>query len=71
MGVGQKILIDMKKKYRNPILTVVKVQPAQFIAMSTLGTTDETMGNLGNEATFNDWGEEVNLSDWDEEMFSE
>ena len=48
----------MKKKYKNPSLTVVEIQPEQFIAMSTLGITEETSGNFGREATFSDWGEE-------------
>ena len=48
----------MKKKYKNPILTVVEIQPEQFIAISTLGETDATSGNFGREATFSDWGEE-------------
>jgi hypothetical protein len=48
----------MKKTYINPTLTVVKIQPAQFIAMSTLGETEATSGNLGREAEFSDWEDE-------------
>ena len=47
----------MKKTYMIPTLEVVKIQPAQFIAMSTLGTTEEVSGNLGREATFSDFDE--------------
>ena len=47
----------MKKTYMNPTLEVVKIQPAQFIAISTLGTTEAFNGNLGQEATFSDFGE--------------
>ena len=61
-----KKIKTMKKTYKNPLLTVVTIQPAQFIAMSTLGTTDAIDGNLGHEATFTDWGEEVDLSEWEE-----
>ena len=53
----------MKKTYKNPLLTVVNIQPAQFIAMSTLGTTDAIDGNLGREATFSDWDEDVFVFD--------
>lgn len=58
----------MKKTYLNPTLTVVKIQPAQFIAMSTLGETEAISGNLGREATFSDWGDDVNFSDWEDEQ---
>ena len=45
----------MKKTYKNPTLTVVKVQPAQFIAMSyTDTTTSLTGGNHGRGAGFSD-----------------
>ena len=48
----------MKKTYKNPTLTVVKIQPAQFIAVSTLGTTSRTSGNLGRESRFSEYDEE-------------
>jgi hypothetical protein len=48
----------MKKTYKNPTLTVVNIQPAQFIALSTLGTTTATKGNLGRESRFSDFDEE-------------
>ena len=47
----------MKKTYKNPLLTVVEVQP-EFIAISSLGETEETSGNLGREGSFSDWSEE-------------
>jgi hypothetical protein len=52
----------MKKIYMIPTLQVVKIQPAQFIAMSYGGTTEATSGNLGRQARISDWDE-----DWDEE----
>ena len=54
----------MKKTYMTPTFQVVKIQPAQFIAMSTLGTTERTSGNLGREAAFSDF-------DFDEPDFEE
>ena len=47
----------MKKTYINPTLTVVMIQPEQFIALSTQGETDASYGNLGREADFSDWGD--------------
>ena len=60
----------MKKIYKNPTLTVVKLQPARIMA----GSFNEQLGNtgvdggvsLGREATFSDWGEDVDLSEWGE-----
>ncbi len=45
----------MKKTYKNPTLKVVKVQPAQFIAMSNLGETEATSGNLGRGSRYSTW----------------
>ena len=45
-----------------PTLQVVKIQTAQFIAMSYGGTTEATSGNLGRQARFSD-----NWDEWDEE----
>lgn len=36
----------MKKTYINPTTTVVKIELSHMIALSTLGTTNETSGNL-------------------------
>ena len=47
----------MKKTYKNPLLTVVEVEP-EFIALSTLGETDATSGNLGREFEFSEWEED-------------
>ena len=48
----------MKKTYLIPTLQVVKIQPAQFIAMSYGGTTDATSGNLGRRSRFSRWEED-------------
>jgi hypothetical protein len=48
----------MKKTYKNPTLTVVNTQPAQFIAVSTLGTTSLRSGNLGRESRFSEYDDE-------------
>ena len=51
----------MKKTYMTPVLQVVKIQPAQFIANSLPqlgGTTQETYGNAARSAHFSDWEEE-------------
>ena len=53
----------MKKTYMIPTMKVVKIQPAQFIAMSYGGTTNATSGNLGRRARFSNWEEE----EWEEE----
>ena len=48
----------MKKTYMTPVLQVVKIQPAQFIANSLPqlgGTTAETSGNAARSAHFSDW----------------
>ena len=42
----------MKKTYKNPTMVVVKIQTQHMIAMSTLGTTNATSGNLGREYDF-------------------
>ena len=55
----------MKKTYINPTLTVVKVQPAQVIATSSIemyGKDAEGVG-MGRQAKFyDDWDE-----DWEED----
>ena len=55
----------MKKTYINPTLTVVKVQPAQVIATSSIemyGKDAEGVG-MGRQAKFyDDWEE-----DWEED----
>ena len=53
----------MKKTYLNPTLTVVNVQPAQFIASSDpkyydTPTTSKTSGNHGRGGSFSGWTEE-------------
>lgn len=48
----------MKKTYKNPLFTVVEIQPEEFIALSTLGETDATSGNLGREFEFSEWEED-------------
>ena len=49
----------MKKTYKIPTLTVVKVQPAQVIAASVpMYSTDATGEGMGRGASFSDWEEE-------------
>ena len=49
----------MKKTYKNPTLTVVKVQPAQVIAASVpMYGTNATGEGMGRSASFSDWGED-------------
>ena len=46
----------MKKTYKIPTLTVVKVQPAKFIAASLpVYDADATGEGMGREAEFSDW----------------
>lgn len=52
----------MKKTYKNPTLTVVKIQPAQILAGSEQGALGgpEITGSDGfgaREAEFSDWDE--------------
>lgn len=52
----------MKKTYLNPTLTVVNVQPAQFIAGSTPNAKFSKSGSTntmdGRGASFSGWNEE-------------
>ncbi len=49
----------MKKTYKNPTLTVVKIQPARIMESSTITTGDYNGGVIqGHEASFSDWNEE-------------
>ena len=49
----------MKKTYKIPTLTVVKIQPAQVIATSIPQGDDWTSGTAnGRGAEFSDWSEE-------------
>ena len=48
----------MKKTYINPTIKVDEIQPEEFIAISTLGETESTSGNLGRDARFSGWDEE-------------
>lgn len=51
----------MKKTYKNPTLTVVKVQTANILAGSgpvLRGSTNATSGNAGRGASFSGWNEE-------------
>lgn len=51
----------MKKTYLNPTLTVVNVQPAQFIAASEdvkVGSTYSGTKVLGRQSSFSGWTEE-------------
>ena len=51
----------MKKTYKNPTLTVVKVQPAQVIAASVpMYGSDATGAGMGRGASFSDWSDEEN-----------
>lgn len=46
----------MKKTYKIPTLTVVKVQPAKFIAASLpVYDADATGAGMGRGAEFSDW----------------
>ena len=55
----------MKKKYRNPILTVVKIQPSNLL--QAVSGFDEVLDNTGGNGT-NALGREANFSDWDDEV---
>ena len=61
----------MKKTYKNPILTVVKIQPARIMAGSFLDGLGETPVDggvsLGREASF-DLGDDLDISEFDGEM---
>ena len=51
----------MKKTYINPILTVVNVQPAQFIASSSVklgGSYDGEKKIESRQGSFSGWNEE-------------
>jgi hypothetical protein len=52
----------MKKTYKNPTLTVVKLQPARILAGSDPkyyeATTTLTSGNHGRESRFSEYDEE-------------
>ena len=49
----------MKKTYKIPTLTVVKVQPAKFIAASLPVYNEDATGvGMGRGAEFSDWSEE-------------
>ena len=51
----------MKKTYKNPTLTVVNVQPAQFIASSSVRLGGSYNGETkieGRKASFSGWNEE-------------
>ena len=50
----------MKKTYINPITKIVKIELTNMIAISTLGTTNATSGNLSR-------GDYDYESDWDDE----
>jgi hypothetical protein len=50
----------MKKTYKNPTLTVVKIQPAQFIA------TSDTLPQGSNYSGEDVQVREAEFSDWDE-----
>lgn len=53
----------MKKTYKNPTLTVVNIQPAQFIATSLRASgksADKSLGMSSRSSRFSD-------DDWDEE----
>lgn len=39
----------MKKTYFTPVTDVIKIETHQMIAMSTLGETDATEGNLARD----------------------
>ena len=64
----------MKKTYKNPILTVVKIQPARIMAGSFLdglgGEGVDGGASLGREASF-DLGDDLDISDFDEELIVE
>ena len=41
----------MKKTYQNPTTKVIEIELQQMIAMSALGTTQATSGNLSREGS--------------------
>ena len=46
--------MTMKKTYINPSLEIINEETQQFMMLSTLGTTEETSGNLGREFDLDD-----------------
>ena len=49
--------VTMKKIYKTPTMNVVKVELTHMIAISTLGNTDATSGNLSRRGN-NVWDED-------------
>ena len=49
----------MKKTYKNPTLTVVKIQPARIMETSNIGTGNYSGGGIqSRESSFSDWEDE-------------
>ena len=53
----------MKKTYMNPTTKVVKIELTHMIALSTLGPTNATSGNLSRDRFAGFWDDE---DDFDE-----
>lgn len=54
----------MKKIYKSPTTNVVNIELSRMIALSTLGTTDETSGNLSRQERYSIWDEEDDEEDY-------
>lgn len=54
----------MKKTYKNPTLTVVKIQPAQMIAVSGEFGEGTMSGSSAatRESYFSDWGDDETMN---------
>lgn len=55
--------VTMKKIYKTPITNVVKVELTHMIAISTLGNTDATSGNLSRSGN-SVWDEDEEYEDY-------
>ena len=50
----------MKKIYKTPTTNVVNIELSHMIALSTLGTTEATSGNMSRQDSGSFWDEEEN-----------
>ena len=54
----------MKKIYKTPTTNVVNIELSHMIALSTLGTTDATSGNLSRQERYSVWDDEEDEEDY-------
>ena len=55
--------VTMKKIYKTPTMNVVKVELTHMIAISTIGNTDATSGNLSRRGN-SVWDEDEEYEDY-------